>query len=232
MSESVVGVYTIGQTPRPDLTEELTRRFPAVRFHLVGVLDGMAGEQIPACPPRCYPLETRLADGARVVVDAAFVEPLLQRAIDDLDEEVCAHLVLCAGHFPHLEAPPGPGGASSSPRPTLVPFAVAARKLREHGLRRLDVMVPFSEQAGPALDKWADWGFACRAHVFAEKPRHRTADQWLSRLVGLTRAQALVFDYVGFPTALRGEVAAELDVPVYDLGQLALDALEEILDTL
>ena len=33
-----------------------------------------------------------------------------------------------------------------------------------------------------------------------------------------TCADALVFDYVGFPCAFLDEVAAEIDLPVFDLG--------------
>jgi hypothetical protein len=41
-----------------------------------------------------------------------------------------------------------------------------------------------------------------------------------------TSADALVFDYVGFPAAISDEVAAEIDTPVFDLGHLAMNALE------
>jgi hypothetical protein len=39
----------------------------------------------------------------------------------------------------------------------------------------------------------------------------------------------LVFDYVGFPSATLGEVAVRIEIPVFDLGHLALDELEKIL---
>ena len=232
MSEPLVGVYTIGQTPRPDLTEELEHRFQSVRFQVVGALDGMERDEIPAWPLRGYPLETHLSDGTRVVVAATFVEPLLQQAVDELDARVCAHLVLCAGRFWSLAVPDPPLGSPTAPTPLIQPFHVAAAELKRRGHHRLDIVVPFADQAPPAMDKWAAADFACRAHVFAEKPRHRTISQWLSGLVSRTRAQALVFDYVGFPAAMFEEVRAEIDIPVFDLGRLALDALEETLSTL
>ena len=73
MNEPIVGTYVIGQTPRPDLTGELTGRFSSVRFEILGALDGLERADIPPCPARGYPLETKLRDGSRVVVDAAFV---------------------------------------------------------------------------------------------------------------------------------------------------------------
>ncbi len=222
MNEPTVGAYTIGQTPRPDLTEELTGRFASARFQLVGALDGLEGTEIPACPPRGYPLETKLSDGTRVVVDAAFVAPLLQKAVAELDPRVSAHLVLCAGPFPKLAAT----------APLIRPFDVAVSHLTRRGLRRLDVLVPFAEQAAPAMDKWGAAGFGCRAHVLEERPRHLQVPAWISGLLRHSRAQALVFDYVGTPTTVLDEVGAVCDLPVLELGRLALDALEETLDTL
>lgn len=221
MSRLLVGAYTIGQTPRPDLTRELTARFPSVRFEIVGALDGLEHADIPVRSPRGYPLETKLRDGTRVVVDAAFVGPLIQTAVAELDPRVAAHLVLCAGAFPRLVAM----------APLIRPFDVAVTLLAGRRLRRLDVMVPFAEQAAPAVVKWGSAGFGCRAHVFAERPRHRTTTAWISGLVRQSRAQALVFDYVGLPGDIFDEVAAELPLPVFDLGRLALDALEETLGT-
>ena len=39
--------------------------------------------------------------------------------------------------------------------------------------------------------------------------------------------EALVFDYVGFPEALLAEVADAIEIPVFDLGAVALDAVAE-----
>ncbi len=224
-----VGVHVIGQTPRSDLTEELTARFPVVHFEIVGALDGLEGADVPACGLRAYPLETRLRDGTRVVVDAAFVEPLLQTAVTALDARVSAHLVLCAGPFPRLAAPAPPAGSPRRPTPLIRPFDVAVTHLAARGLRQLDVVVPFAAQATPSLDKWGVAGFGCRVHVFEERPRHRPVGDWVSGLVAGSRAQALVFDYVGMRADILDEAVHRLDRPVFELGRLALDALQETL---
>lgn len=228
MSQPVVATYIIGQTPRPDLTDALAGRFPDVEFAVLGALDGLDREDIPECPPRGYPLETRLKDGTRVVVDAAAMEPRLQEAIDRMDPVVSAHLVLCAGAFPNLTVPALP----AVPTPLIRPFDIAVAELKGRGYHNLDVLVPFADQASPAMDKWGAKGFACRAHVFTEKPRHRSLTEWLSGLVRGARAQALIFDYVGFPADILDELAVAVHVPVFDLGHLAMDALEETLKTL
>ena len=78
MRRPVVGTYIIGQTPRPDLTDGVSKRFPDVDFVVVGALDGTVVSAVP--PPRSggFPLETTLQDGTRVEVDAEVLEPKIQ----------------------------------------------------------------------------------------------------------------------------------------------------------
>jgi len=215
MSDAPAGIYTIGQTPRPDLTEDLRAFLGEAGFEMRGALDGLEESQIPACGADGYPLETRLRDGTRVVVDAAFVEPLLQRAINEWDKRVAAHLILCAGPFAHLTAH----------HALIQPFEIAVAELAEHGFRSLELIVPFVAQAGPAARKWAAAGFSCRTHELDKKPEDLPADRWLAARLSDTTADALVFDYVGSRAAFVEEVGARMGMPVLDLGHLALDAL-------
>jgi len=227
MSDPIVRAYVIGQTPRPDLTTDLRKRFPSARFAVVGVLDDLGEEQISAGSVGAYPLETRLRDGRRVVVDAGFVAPLLQRALDAHAGKDRVHLVLCAGPFSALTAPSAPSGRDGA---LVLPFDTAVARLAERGLRRLDVLVPFADQAEPARRKWTEAGYACRAHVLAERPDDVPLPSWVASRVGDGSAEAVVFDYVGYPSAELSDVAAEIELPVFDVGQLAFDALQEILD--
>jgi len=222
MSKRTVGVYTIGQTPRPDLTEDLARRFPSTRFHVMGALDGLTAEEVAKADAQTaettpYPLETRLRNGTRIVVDAAFLEPLLQESISARDVHVTAHLVLCAGPFPNLTAE----------APLLRPFELAAANFAGQKFETLHGVVPFAAQARPAARKWERAGFSCRTLALDAKPDDVSVARWLAPRV--TDADALVFDYVGFASRILDEVAAEVSVPVFDLGHLALDALEQML---
>ena len=221
MSEAIVGVYTIGQAPHADLTESLVGRFGAARLEIRGALDRLTEPQIPACGADGYPLETRLRDGTRVVVDAAFLEPHLQRAISEWDDHVAVHLVLCAGSFPRLTAR----------RTVIQPFDVAVVELAQRGFRSLEVVVPFAAQATSSHRKWEAVGFACRTHVLGDKSGGQSVAQWLAGLLLETSGEALVLDYVGFPVAILDEVAGQVSLPVFDLGHLAADALERTLHT-
>lgn len=214
-----LGVYTIGQTPRPDLTEILGPRRGTLALEIVGALDGLPKMEVPTCPPGGYPLETLMRDGTRVVVDALFLAPRLQDAITRLDSGVVGHLILCAGSFPGLTAH----------APIVQPFDVARREFEGRGFGSLEVLVPFAAQAPPAARKWEEAGFTCRMHRLDERREPTSVADWVSDQVTGTDADALVFDYVGFPAATLDEVAIQIDLPVFDLGHLAVAALERIL---
>ena len=222
MNDPIVGIYTIGQTPRPDLVENLKRVAHMSRFELRGALDHLGQDQVPVCGPGGYPLETRLHDGTRVVVDAAFLGQRLQEAITKWDDRVSAHLVLCAGSFPYLRA-----------RKMLIqPFDCAVSHFAACGLRSLEVVVPFAAQVISSVRKWEAAGFSCRAHVLPDRSASGFMERWLPESVGETSADALVIDYVGLPGTALKEAQAEIDIPVFDLGHLAIDSLERHLETL
>ena len=224
MIDPVVRAYVIGQTPRPDLTDDLHERFPSVSFELIGALDGLAPEAIETCIDCAYPLETRLQDGRRVVVDASYVAERMQRSFDASPDGVFAHLILCAGPFPEL-------GLSLPPTaPVVRPFETALETFRRRGLHDLEIVVPFEDQASPALEKWSAAGFSARSHVLTDRPTSEPLAPWLAGRAGNGGADAMVFDYVGFSSDALREIAARIAIPVFDLGHLALDALQELLD--
>lgn len=258
VNESQLRAYVIGQTPRPDLTAELEVRLPGTRITVVGALDGLSADAIVPCVGCDYPLETRLRDGTRVVVDAATMEAHLQRALDAFRGEADAHLVLCAGPFPGLSVAPGAGGRAA---PLIRPFDTSVRVLRERDHRRLAVLVPFEAQAAPAARKWREAGFLPGpVRALSERPAGTSVAEWVASWVtsgagaygahgadveegrdpgagaegdGVRdprpAADAVVFDYVGFPAGILSEVAAATGLPVVDLGRLALDVVAETL---
>ena len=87
---------------------------------MVGALDGLSAGDIPSASGSGYPLETRLTDGTRVVVDADFVAARMEDGIGAEGDEVTLHLILCAGPFPNL-APPAPERGVGT-APIVVPF--------------------------------------------------------------------------------------------------------------
>lgn len=83
----LLGLVTIGQTPRPDLELEFRRQAPDADVLTVGALDGLTDEAISAlgARPGGYPLLTRLADGRMAIVDRTQLLPQIERALVELD---------------------------------------------------------------------------------------------------------------------------------------------------
>ncbi len=216
-----IGVLVIGQTPRPDLTASLARIGTTCILDVRGALDGLDAADLPRDAGGAYPLVTRLRDGTRVTVAADFLTPRLQAALDGLEQDgAIAHILLCAGPFPAL----------TSTRPLLRPFALAAQMLRQFGMTRVGVVVPTDAQRGPAADKWRAVGMTPVVWSMATKPVGDSPAAWLAPLLATHAGlSAVVFDYVGYPRDVVGEVRARVRLPVLELGHLAVAALEALL---
>jgi protein AroM len=101
-----LGVVTIGQSPRADLTGELAAYLPAGTSLLErGALDGLSAPAIAALAPDADEdtLTTRLRDGQSVVLDRQRLVPRLEAAISALEQQgTDVNLLVCTGTFPPL----------------------------------------------------------------------------------------------------------------------------------
>ena len=211
MSRPRIAAVTIGQTPRPDLLEPLLARIGADDVAEFGALDELTADRIPSARPTrdgAYPLTTRLRDGTRVTIDEADLAPLVQGAIDRAEEGGAAvTLLLCAGGF-----------LATTARGALIrPFDAAVDRLRDLGLRQIDVLVPFAGQATPAADKWRAAGF---------EPSVLVGAPGSIELPGGPEAagDAIVLDYVGHSGADVAALRARASAPVLDLGECGAEA--------
>ena len=101
------------------------------------------------------------------------------------------------------------------PRARLIrPFEVAVDVFLVQNVRRLEIVVPFQAQAPPAVAKWVSKGFEVRPHVVADRIPEAPLEAWLAGRVSEADADAIVFDYVGFPSdalSKTAEAAAAVD---------------------
>lgn len=149
----VLGVVTIGQSPRPDLERVFQARNPDVRVRVAGALDGLDSHEIADLARRSteYPLLVRLHDGSTREIGIEWLHPLVERQARELaTEHARAVVVACAGDFPEcrVDVPvvlPG----------RLVPQAAAARS----PLRKVGIVTPVERQARAAGAKWLADGF-------------------------------------------------------------------------
>lgn len=202
-----MAAVTIGQSPRPDLLEQVLARLPSdVQMIEIGALDLVAAERLvllrrgPDPQFAGYPLTTRLRDGTPVMLDEEELAPFVQAAIDRGEEAgAVLTLLLCAGGFP---------GATAQ-GPLVRPFDAAVEQLRSIGARRLAVVVPFEGQARAAHAKFLGMGFA-PITIVGDPPNLDP-----SSIV----ADAIVLDYVGHPSASVDALRRRVRIPVLDLGE-------------
>lgn len=83
-----LGLITIGQSPRTDVTPDLDPIFgPDIQLCQAGALDGLTAQEIAAFAPEegDYVLISRLRDGSSAVFAEKHILPRLQQCIYDLE---------------------------------------------------------------------------------------------------------------------------------------------------
>lgn len=224
-----LGVVTIGQTPRADLTPELRAWLPGVRIVERGALDGVTPEQIAEWAPAegDEVLTTRLRDGGSAIVGHHHIAPGVRAAVADLEEAgVDAVYLACTGEFGELEH----RGPVLRPE-FMIGHAVAAIAA---GLTTVGVLVPLEEQRRHPDTKYAPLDaevvvavatpYAGSPEAVAEGLRSAAAE---FKAAG---AQLIVADCIGYTQAMREVLVSELNVPVVLARSVVARLAAELLD--
>jgi protein AroM len=203
----VVGAITIGQSPRPDIMDEIRPLLgPAVTVVEIGALDGLTADEIAIMTPdRDDPtLVTLLRDGREVLIGRRHMIPRVQACVDRLQEQVELILMLCTGTFPPLQT----GRLVLYPEHLLFQ---TARALTGGG--HVGVLTPSPRQIGDQEHRWRE--VAASATVRAFSP-YRSGDD-LDRLCAdfaAARVDIVVLDCLGYTVAMKRQVRAQINVPV------------------
>ncbi len=149
----MLGVITIGQSPRPDLERVFGARAPDARVRVRGALDGLDPHEISDLSRRRteYPLLVRLMDGSTREIGIEWLHPLVERiAREFADEYAQAVVVACAGDFPPCVCDV----------PVLLPGRIVPREVAAISPRqRVGVVTPVEGQMKAAAAKWLTDGF-------------------------------------------------------------------------
>jgi protein AroM len=206
MSRPLLGVVSIGQTPRPDLHQVFAAAAPHAAVRVVGALDDVPATAIDAlaAAPGDYPLLVRLADGrtAEIALDA--LHPLVERQARALVADgAYAIVIACAGAFPDVIVP----------GPVLLPGRLVPAVVRTlvH-TRQIGVVSPICAQVPAAETKWRRDGFD-PVVTWASPVIH-------DEIVGAANAmraaapELVVLDCMGHDDAYAAEFAARCGCPV------------------
>ncbi len=202
----VLGLVTIGQTPRPDLEKEFRKYAPDAEIRMVGALDGLSRGEVAALEAARgdYPLHTRLADGSTVDIPLMTLLPRVEMQARRLAESGARLVVvLCAGGFPDVDCPV----------PVLLPGKLLPGVMSAVSrTRRIGVVTPVAGQVPAAKAKWEADGFHVRV-TFASPYRHseisRAADDMAD-----PRLELVVLDCMGHHPEYREEFARRCGRPV------------------
>jgi hypothetical protein len=186
-----------------------------------GALDGIEPSELPGPVETDYPLATNLHDGSHITVDETFITPLLQKALEHLESQgVMATLLLCAGLFPQLH----------STRPLFRPSEIACEVLHSLGIKRIGILCPLDAQKSAVKRKWTAAGFG--SIVWVRPLNEQGADDakgFAERMQTEHELECVVLDYVGYPTDQVLSLRKAVELPVLDLGELAIAAISSVL---
>lgn len=219
-----VGAVTIGQTPRVDVTPDLTKILgPEVELVESGALDGLGAEQIAAMAPRPgdYVLVTRLADGSSVQICERTVTPLVRQKIAaHFAAGIPAVLLLCTGEFPDFPT----GGLLLRPQKILFNMVQSVVPAGA----KLGVFMPSPEQLEQSSRRWSQ--ITPQNRSIGASPYVRPEETIPAAAEELARwgADVLVMDCMGYTLAMKEQVRRITGKPVVLARSIAARALREL----
>ncbi len=158
-----IGFITIGQSPRPDITEDI---FKILSDNFIvaekGALDDFTAEEVKekfSPQPGDEVLVSRMRDGTQVVFAEKYILPMLQKAVTDLENDGNQIIVmLCSGRFPVFEH------KTLLIRPQKMVQDITKNILQG---KKLGLIVPDEKQI-ELIREW--WGNDIEAEVIAASP--------------------------------------------------------------
>jgi protein AroM len=194
-----IGLITIGQSPRVDVTPEIKEVLRDVEVEIIecGALDKLRRDEIRALAPREgeYMLVTRLRDGTEVKVAREKILLLIQECINSLEPSVDMLGLLCTGEFPELK----------SRKLLLEPSDLLFKVVESLRISKLGVIVPNLKQVDLAKRKWHN--VTPDLKIMSVSPYTGTLEDLRKASEELRDRDLIVLDCIGFNTEAKKVVA-------------------------
>ena len=203
----VVGLVTIGQSPRPDIVPDMAAIIgPGVDIREAGALDGLTRAEVDALKPTGDDeiLVTRLTDGTGVFVGKQKIVRLVEERIARLERDGAQlTALLCTGAFPPLRAT----------RSLILPQPVLFGTLRGMSWPgRLGIVTPSVPHVPQTEARWRGHGWdpvVVPLSPYEHGPDPGAADRFRREGVGL-----VLLDCMGFRRSARRELQDAFGVPL------------------
>lgn len=147
-----IGVLTIGQSPRNDVTPSF-RRIIGEKVEIIerGALDSLTKSEIKEVAPKDGDITyiSKLRNDTSVKINKTKLLPLLQAELIALEKEVDLTIMLCTGDFPTIHAT----------KPILYPDRILVKMIDavlSEGT--LGLVIPLEEQRNSLQEKWEELG--------------------------------------------------------------------------
>lgn len=154
-----IGIVTIGQSPRVDITADLAPYLlPNIQLVEAGAMDPFTLEEIEA---RFYPeagdtvLVSRMRDGRQAKMGESKIMPYVQEAIEKLASEgVSAVVLMCTGRFPEFDCTV----------PFITPYTLIHSVVgATYPGARIGIIAPDPDQIEQATHWWEEDGYLAKA---------------------------------------------------------------------
>ncbi|MFX0044739.1 MAG: AroM family protein [Candidatus Hermodarchaeota archaeon] len=221
---SIVGMVTIGQSPRTDVTSDVAEILgPSIKITECGALDSLTDEEIAELKPGFDDeiLVSRLRDGTEVQLGHTQIVELTQRCIDGIEGRVDVVVLLCTGEFPEL----------TSRRLIMKPSSIVSHlvgSLLSQG--SLGVLVPSSDQLETTKSKWVRDGLS--VIVESLSPYQEIDEAHVRRVAQKLKESGVdlvVLDCIGYTTELSEHFKTITGVPTLLPRTLVARMVREIL---
>ncbi len=206
-SPGVVAAVTIGQSPRPDIFDEIMPLLGAgVRVIEAGALDDLTDDEITAHRPTPddHTLVTRLRDGSEVLVGRRRILPRVQACLDRVQDQADLIVMLCTGTFPPF----------ATERLVLYPEHLLfqlARAVAPGG--RIGVLTPSAHQVAEQERRWHDVVAEVTVRPHSPYTSGNDLDGACAAFVD-ARVDVVVLDCLGYTVSLKQVVRRMARRPV------------------
>lgn len=218
-----IGLVTIGQSPRVDLTPEV-KAILGNKVEIVekGALDGLTLEQVKELYPQKDDevLVSRMADGTEVKVSERVIFPKLVNQIKNLEaENIQVIFLACTGKFPDFES------KSLVIRPQLVLLATVSAIGKNS---KLGVIVPDEAQKKFALKRW---GNVAKDVIVTSGSPYGGLTQVEDAAEKLSSADVdiVVMDCIGYTLEMKDRVWKMLKKPVILARSITTKVISELI---
>ncbi|MBT3942263.1 MAG: hypothetical protein HOE75_11515 [Chloroflexi bacterium] len=193
----MLGLVTIGQTPRPDFEAAFKEYVPGVEFRIVGALDGLEPGEIDdlSAQPGDYPLHMLLADGSTADIQLETLQPIVKQTMLNLVSDGASAIgLLCTGRFPEFEV-----GVPVLEPGKLLPAVAGA--IATSG--RVGVVTPIESQREIVREIWESDGFS--PTVAVSSPYHEGQIEAAAKVMAEAKPELVVLDCMGLGPDHRDE---------------------------